>query len=714
MKLQTRSLLIFLPLFILNILVAAFFVERSASANLQELTLETARRLAGEVEVLQNELETQALSTALLVARQPDIVDAYGEEDIQRSHELLAAAADPIADALAGTIGYTDLRLHFHRAPGFSQYRTWTDKWSDDLRDFRHSVTQVIETGEPIRGIELGRGGMVIRGVAPIVSNGAVAGSVENYFQPIEVLSRLKMDQSRLGMVLLADKEALSKILFAQDLEEYYNQGEIAGQMISYISADWLDPQLLIDPEQIHLTRTTGETIHRIKESFNISSIPIRDYRNDVVGIYVFVQNISDLIDANNRNRVQLSLILASVNIVILISLLFWIFTYVIKPVRRLDQAVEMISRGSGDLRHRIPVERKDELGEIAVNFNRFMSNLGEIISKARSATENNETSTKQLTEITEQTVLASEKIGSAIGENSRQLTSTSEEMRNSKQNSAEIRKRLETFQESVEQLSAIVEESSAGLTEMLASLGSVNKVVQDRQKMTEDLVALSVEGERAITDTAAQIGSIRSAADQIEEFTSMINEIADRTNLLSMNAAIEAAHAGEAGKGFAVVAEEIRSLAETSSTEASRIKNSIKQIIQIIVAAEESGKSSRTAFTRIAESVHQVAAGLTGIAASTEELSLGSREVMNAILEVKEVTVNVKESSQEIDRQQESLDQVVGRGYAAMIRMEEIEQEMSSQSSEISRAISSLKEVVELLNTYSAELNEEIKSFTL
>ncbi len=595
-----------------------------------------------------------------------------------------------------------------------SLYRTWTDKAGDDLSSFRHTVNEVISTGKPIRGIELGKGGMVIRGVHPIKTQKGTAGSVEMYFQPQALLEMMKLDNTKTGMVLLADREQLLKIIFEDDLNEYYNMGEIGSQMISYVSSDWIDPQNLVSKEIIKEAKSSGGKIYARKDNYMTSYIPIHDFRNEIVGFYIFIQDISGQIAENNRTKIQLIILMGLLNIAILAILMFWNFKFIIRPVKRLDKAVEIISKGSGDLTHRIKIKRNDELGTIAGNFNLFMENLSEIISKTREVSIGTEKNSNALSEVSDRTMKATDTISKSVSASKEQLVVTSREIESTKEYTGVIDTRLDDFKNSIAQLSAIVEESSAGITEMLASLESVNRVVQDRQKLTTELVELSKSGDATIGETTEQITSIRNLVDQIQEFAQMIEDIASQTNLLSMNAAIEAAHAGEAGKGFAVVAEEIRNLAETSSAESKQISDSIKMITATIMKTEASGQSSKEAFTRIASAVNNVADGLYGIASSTEELTIGSKEIMKAINEVQEVTESVKDSSDDIANQQQNLNRVVDSSLEAISIMEELENRTGTLSDDIRNSMLQLVQTVELLSINAGEMKEEIKRFKL
>ena len=191
---------------------------------------------------------------------------------------------------------------------------------------------------------------------------------------------------------------------------------------------------------------------------------------------------------------------------------------------------------------------------------------------------------------------------------------------------------------------SAQVTESGASIEEMAASINNVSAIIQSKTESVENLRKEADQGEQTMSKTRAAFDKAGALLDEIRNITVMITGIADQTNLLAMNAAIEAAHAGNAGRGFAIVSSEIRKLAESSSQNAKRIEDTIKELINAI---EQTGKfvdASEQAFRNIAGGVDTVGLSMTEISLSTDELNNGSREILVSVGNLSSITQEVVE----------------------------------------------------------------------
>lgn len=208
----------------------------------------------------------------------------------------------------------------------------------------------------------------------------------------------------------------------------------------------------------------------------------------------------------------------------------------------------------------------------------------------------------------------------------------------------------------------AALEQSSASIEQMMSSIGSASKITTERKKAVDDLIVAARKGQGELQDTIRGIEGIAESVKNIGELIDVINGVASSTNLLSVNAAIEAAHAGHTGRGFSVVAEEIRRLAETTAGNAKTISatlgNIIKDISNATVASRETGDS----VGGIIDEIASVADSLGLLTNSMQEMSAGSSQITDALVNLKDVSYGVRDSYSEISESVLSMQTVLER----------------------------------------------------
>ncbi len=346
-----------------------------------------------------------------------------------------------------------------------------------------------------------------------------------------------------------------------------------------------------------------------------------------------------------------------TVPLVILSTLGFIVFLRALfsKPINNVIDMIKDIAEGEGDLTKRIDINTQDEIGELGKWFNAFLDKLHTIISDVSGVT--------------------------------REVASAATEIAAS---SEEIAAGMERQQQQTSQVSAAVEEMSASVTEVAqkAADASTKAAGAGEQAATGgEVVIRTVEGMRAISEqvneSAVAVGELGRRGEEIGEIISVINDIADQTNLLALNAAIEAARAGEHGRGFAVVADEVRKLAERTTTATEEVAESIKAIQGETTKAVDrmtSGQERVQEGVQLAEQAGQaldaivsesqsLAGMIQSIAAASEEQSAASTEVsqnveaINAI--TNESTEGVRQAAQaaaQLSAKSEQLQEIVGR----------------------------------------------------
>jgi methyl-accepting chemotaxis protein len=212
-----------------------------------------------------------------------------------------------------------------------------------------------------------------------------------------------------------------------------------------------------------------------------------------------------------------------------------------------------------------------------------------------------------------------------------------------------EINATIEQLTHQIQQQGLLVHESASAIEQMTASIASVRATVENRQQVVQSLNNSTVTGHSRIQTTQKVISDVSQSVSSVRSMIDVIDDIAARTNLLAMNAAIEAAHAGASGKGFAVVAQEIRKLAVSTAENASNISQTLNNLVKKIHEAELSSKDIGEAFAGIAKNSSQVQEAFLEIFASTKELDAGAQDMLESTGNLSRITNSITGGASEM-----------------------------------------------------------------
>ncbi len=371
------------------------------------------------------------------------------------------------------------------------------------------------------------------------------------------------------------------------------------------------------------------------------------------------------------------------------------------RPIQHLRDVMQYL--GKGDLTYSSDIASKDEVGDLARYFNETVSNLKNLIIMIKQQAGSLSKIGVDLSSNMAETAAAVNQITANIQGIKTRVINQSASVTETNATMEQITITIDKLNSHVEKQTNSVSESSSAVEEMLANIQSVTQTLMKNVENVSELTQSSEAGHEGLQDVASDIQEIARESEGLLEINLVMENIASQTNLLSMNAAIEAAHAGEAGKGFAVVADEIRKLAENSSEQSKTISTVLKKIKTSIDKIAQSTDNVLKKFEVIDKKIGVVAEQEENIRNAMEEQGQGSKQILEAISFLNEVTQQVKGGSAEM---QEGSAEVISESK----NLELMTQEISGRMNEMAAGADQINVAVNHVNEISAKNRENIE----
>jgi methyl-accepting chemotaxis protein len=363
---------------------------------------------------------------------------------------------------------------------------------------------------------------------------------------------------------------------------------------------------------------------------------------------------VIDALSQNDQALLQRSLVTIVISVIVFFGVViictvglgkavFMVYESIIKEV-------EQISFGEKNLSKRISIASVDELGSIAGFVNDFCEGLATSIRDIKEIQQNFIELGKNLEQNARTSAGAVAQIASNVNNAREETVAQSDGVHQCSSAVEEVASNITAMGTMIQKQADSVASASSSIEEMVGNIASVSNSINIMADRFAELITLSERGRTTQVESMQKIELIVARSATLLEANKVIAAIASQTNLLAMNAAIEAAHAGDSGRGFAVVADEIRNLAETSAKQSKNIKTEINQVQQAISDVVTTSRASEQVFSQVSERIGETDALVQEVREAMNEQKEGSSQILNTLKVVNDVTINVQSGSKEMN----------------------------------------------------------------
>jgi len=416
-----------------------------------------------------------------------------------------------------------------------------------------------------------------------------------------------------------------------------------------------------------------------------------------------------------------LSLFYALVRIMVLIGLAMFVFYFTLailasRALKRYFARLETLfgKIAAGDLTDRIKVKRNDEIGRLMTNLNMATEHSHTMLAALREEADKMTAIGSDLSSNMEETAAAVKQISSNVTTVKEKALMQAAGVTETAAAGEQIQGKLNLLVEGITRQSESITQSSALITRTAENMLRINKILSQNDELIKTVygqMKAGTDGARAANEFVKKIAE-RSEA--LLEASQVIQNIASQTNLLAMNAAIEAAHAGESGKGFAVVADEIRKLAEESNMQGKQIGTVIKESTEIIAQVSEAGIQAEKTFTDVYGLISNISEKEDSIVDLMREQEENGTQVLSAIETINKVTrdvssasVEMREGGKQITAEMQKLAEITRETTDSMT-------EIASGAEQITDAIEEVVSLAEQNKTSIEHLAQEVGKFKI
>jgi len=403
--------------------------------------------------------------------------------------------------------------------------------------------------------------------------------------------------------------------------------------------------------------------------------------------------------------------------VIILIAgvIISWIISammahHISRNMAHLGQSVNKIA--GGDFTLNIQTKAKGEFATLAQDMNNLQGQLRQSMEDIKTISHRILATQSDLIQLAEETSRSSTEITNHAQKVDKEINFLEMEMQESREATKKIESRTQELNKHIKSQMGMVQESTAAFDQITKAVSAVSYQTSQSRIVADQLVNTSQEGGEKLKKTMENISAVAESAEEIKRMVGIINSISAQTNLLAMNAAIEAAHAGDAGRGFSVVADEIRKLAEAAGANSKDIGQSLKRITQFIEDASESSFITRDSFLDIENMVGKVSDSFQEINTGISELSQASSDVQRSVVKLNELSQQVQSGSEEIKTNSSTVSNTVQKAHDISGTVINALQEIFTGMQGITQSVNDFNKISHTMGQYSFDLDQQVSQF--
>ncbi|MDF1878654.1 HAMP domain-containing protein [Sulfurimonas sp. SAG-AH-194-C20] len=584
------------------------------------------------------------LTNVVSIANDTRLSDAVATNNREQAINIVV----PISEKLKQNTPYKNIKIHIHTDDVHSFVRAWKlNKYGDDLSGFRKTLVKVNKDKKTFVAFETGRVGLVLRGIAPLMKDGKYYGSVE----VIQGLSGVAKT--------LETKEQYSVLLMpraASSIADFNDNSKAIGNY--NISQKDVNEDFIEDAKTINIESLLSDGFYK-NENYLYTFTNVYDVNGDELGLFLLAEKTQDVYKAVNASTkiVYASTVAMIVMIVILSLVIFIIISkLIVSEIQDLNRIIDNVVNNK-DLSTSIEVTTNDEIGHIKEAFNKLISYMNEVINLGKESSLENVELSKQLTV--------------SSGDITQKVNSTTQIVTNTVEKNTLIKEILEN--------SITISKSTEN------HISNTQEKMDSARQEIEVLTSSVVQSNDSQLELSQKLDELSKEADQVKDVLNVISDIADQTNLLALNAAIEAARAGEHGRGFAVVADEVRKLAEGTQKTLFEINIAVNSIVQAISDASSQIIDNTKEFEKLID-----------ISEVVSNTILDSNEMMNktssSVLESSKTTLEIEKTVVNFMKDMETIKQSMTENISSSQNIDSLSQHLFELTNQLNDMLSQYK----------------------